>query len=56
MTKNEVIQALIELHKKQRAWQRLVNNEELNIKQLKSMSIKDLKAVYEVLSKKNKEN
>ena len=52
MNKKELIEALKELHKKQRAWQRLVLDEELDIELLESMSIKELQAVYDAVSKK----
>lgn len=42
MTKAEIIAELKAEHKKQRAWQRLVNDEELDIELLESLSHKQL--------------
>ena len=46
-----LIEELKEEHKKQRAWQRMVNDEELNIELLESMSIDELKNILQQVKK-----
>ena len=51
MNKKELIEALKELHRKQRSWHRLVQDEELDLEILESMSIEELQAVYDAVNK-----
>lgn len=52
MNKKELIHELIEMHKKQRSWHHTVYGETLDIEKLESMSIEELQAVYDAVSKK----
>ena len=51
MTKDQIIEELKRLHKEQRAWQRLVNDEQLDIEYLKSLTLEQLQMILKSVQK-----